>query len=80
MSAVISIISRHDLSIGADCGNQPNKSKLALYKPLLHFNSHLRQLYTSNKTECFSYKGGFGVCGHHTHINMFKRIAGLGYT
>ena len=31
------------------------KSKLALYKLLL---SLLKQLYISNKTECFSHKGG----------------------
>ena len=45
-----------------------------------HFDSHLRQLYTSNKTDCFCNKGGFGVCGRHTHIKVFKRIAGLDYT
>ena len=25
--------------------NQPNKSKLVLYKALIHINSHLKQLY-----------------------------------
>ena len=42
-----------------------------------HFKSHLKQLYISNKTECFNYKGGYGIC-EHMHIKIFKR-AGLGY-
>ena len=55
---------------------QPNKSKLVLYKPLIHCNSHYKQLYLINKTEHFSYKGG---CGVHevTSIEVFKRRAGL---
>ena len=31
-------------------GSQPNKSKLAPYKLSIHFNSHLKQLYITNKT------------------------------
>ena len=49
---------RHSLSIDAHCRSQPNKSKQVLYKPLIHFNSCLKQLCRSNKTERFSYKGG----------------------
>ena len=41
--------------------NLRNKNKLALYKPLLHLYSHLKQLYISNTMECLSYKGGRGV-------------------
>ena len=37
MAAIVGIISRHGLTIKAHHRNQPNKSKLALYKPLLHF-------------------------------------------
>ena len=70
MEAIVDIISRRDLRIEAHRGNQPNKSKLALYKPLLHLYSHLKQLYISNKTERFSYKGGCGVCGY-TCIEAF---------
>ena len=66
MTAIASIDSRRGLRIEACHRNQPNKSKLALYKPLLHFYSDLKQLYTSKKTEHFSYKGGYSVCGH-TH-------------
>ena len=57
MAAVVSIISSRGLSIDACCGNQPNKHKIALYKLSIYFNSSLKQLYISNKIECFSYKG-----------------------
>ena len=78
MAAIVGIVSRCGLRIEARRRNQPNKSKLALYKPLLHFYSHLKQLYMSNKTERFSYKGGCVVRGR-THIEVNKRRAGLGY-
>ena len=58
--------------------NQPNKSKLVLYKLLLYCNSCLKQLYVSNKTERFSNKDGCGIHGY-THIEVFKGRAGLGY-
>ena len=76
--AIVGIISRRDLIIEAHCRNLLNKSKLALYKLLLHFYSHLKQLYISNKMEHFSYKCR---CGIHrcTHIETFTRRAGLGY-
>ena len=72
MVAIVSINSRRGLRIEAHHRNQPNKSKLALYKSLLHFYSHLEQLYISNKTEHFSYKGGCGMRGR-THIEAFKK-------
>ena len=78
MAAIAGIISRRGLRNEACHRNQPNKSKLALYKALVHFYSHLKQLYMSNKTEHYSYKGG-----HHVHartrIEAIKRRAGLGY-
>ena len=77
MAAIFGINSRCGLRIEACHRNQPNKSKVALYKSLLHFYSHLKQLYISNKTECFSYKGGV-ACGR-TRIEVFKRKAGLSY-
>ena len=61
IAAVIGIVSRHGLTIEAHCRNQHNKSRLALFKPLLHFYS---QLYISKKMEYFSYKGGCGIGGH----------------
>ena len=58
MAAVIGINSSHGLTITIKVCHikQPNKSKLAM---LLHFKC-LKQLYTSNKIEHFSYKGDFG--------------------
>ena len=44
MAAVVGIVSRHGLSIHMHHGKKPNKSKLALYKLLLHSNSRLKQL------------------------------------
>ena len=58
MAAVVIIDDGHGLTIEACHINQPNKSKLLLYKLLLHFNVPFKQLCTSNKTEHFSYKGG----------------------
>ena len=40
-----------------------------------HFNSYLKQLYISIKSEHFSYKSGCGMM----RIEAFKRRAGLGY-
>ena len=75
MAAIVDIVSRRGLRIEARHRNQPNKSKLALYKPLLHLYSHLKQPYISNKTERFSYKGVRG----RTCIEAFQRRAGLAY-
>ena len=50
--------------IKARHSNQPNKSKLLLYNRYFHFNIPFKQLYASCKTERFSYKGVWGVCGH----------------
>ena len=63
MAAIVDIVSRYGLRIEARRRNQTNKSKQALYKPLLRLYSHLKQPYISNKTERFSYKGGHGVRG-----------------
>ena len=79
MATIVGIISRHGLRIEVHHRNQPNKSKLLLYK--LYLNSQLKQLYISNKTKQFSYiyKGGCSIC-MHTHIEVLKRGAGLNYT
>ena len=56
------------------CRKQTCKTKLLLYKPGALFYSNLKQLYISNKTEDFSYKGGYGVCGeHHMCIKAFLK-------
>ena len=78
MGAIVGIVSRRGLRNEACRRNQPNKSKLALYKPLRHIPSHLKQLYMSRKTERFSYKDGCIVHGR-TCIKAIKRRAGLGY-
>ena len=72
MTAIVGIISRRGLAIEVCHRNQPNKSKLAPYELLIHFYSHLKQLYISNKTEHLSFKGGCGTHGH-TCIEAFKR-------
>ena len=33
----------------------------------LDFNSHLKQLYISNKIKHFSFNRGCVVCGHHAY-------------
>ena len=78
MAAIVDIVSRRGLRIEAHRRNQPNKSKLALYKPLLRLYSHLKQLYVSNKTKRFSYKGRLGVRGR-ARIEAFQIRAGLAY-
>ena len=41
MAVVVGISSGRDVGIYTRRGNKPNKSKLALYKPLIHCNSRL---------------------------------------
>ena len=78
MAAIVSIVSRSQLTIEAYRRNQTNKSKLALYKRWIHFHSYLKQFYINNKTERFSYNGGCGLHGR-TLIETFKRRVDLGY-
>ena len=78
MAAIVDIVSRCGLRIGARRRNQPNKSKLALYKPSFRLYSHLKQPYISTKTKPFSYKGGRRVRGC-ARIEAFQRRAGLAY-
>ena len=51
MATVVGITNGSGLGINTLCGKYPNKSMLALYKVLIHFYSHLKQLYLSNETE-----------------------------
>ena len=74
--AVVIMDDGRGLIIEACHRNQPNKCKPLLYK-LFCFNTPFKRLYTSNEMEHFSYKGGCdGLM--HTHIEVFKRRAGLG--
>ena len=76
MAAIVSIVSRHCLRIKARCRNQPNKSKLLMYKPFLCLYSHLSQPYISNKMKRFSYKNGCqGVCmGVHVSRHLKEEL------
>ena len=58
MATVVIVVNGRGLSIVTRRRNSPTKSKLALYKALIHCNSHQKQLYSSNKTERLSYKVG----------------------
>ena len=78
MAAMVGIGSRCGLTIEVHHKTQPNKSKIALYKPLLHVYSDLKKQYTSRKTERFSYGDGCGIHGH-TPSKVIKRRAGFSY-
>ena len=71
MAIVVVIINGLGLGIDTRRRHYPTKSCLALYKGLIHCNSHYKQPYLSNKTECFSYKGGCGI-SECMHIETFK--------
>ena len=60
MAAVVSGGGR-GLRIEVHHSKRPNKSTPLLYSYYFHFNIPFKQLYTSWKTERFSYKGGCGV-------------------
>ena len=70
MAAIVSVISGHGFTI-EEC----NKNQLALYKLLFHFNSHLKQLYISNKMEHFIYKDGCGAHGIHVLRHLKEELA-----
>ena len=78
MTGIVDVVSRCGLAIEARCRKQPNKTKLTLYKPLLHFYNHVKQLYISNKKKHVSYKSGCDIHGCAC-IQMFKTIVGLSY-
>ena len=40
IATVVSMVNECVLGIYMQCGNQSNKSKVALYKVLIHYNSH----------------------------------------
>ena len=80
MAAIVGIVSRRrGLRIEARRRNQPNKSKLALYKPLLRLYSHLKQPPISNKTKRFSYKGGCGGRGRSRIEALKEELAWATY-
>ena len=62
MTIAVCIVSRSGLRIGVYLRNQPNKTKLALYKLLISLYESFKQLYMSEKIEHGSYEEG---CGMH---------------
>ena len=81
MAAIVSIASRRGLSIDACHTNQPNKSKLQLYKLLIHFlvviyNSYTQvtRQSTSVKKVDVAYVGRYYTC-----IKALKIRAVVGY-
>ena len=75
MAVIVGIVSRRGLRNKSHRRNKCNKRKLALYKPLLQCKSYLKQLYMSNKTERFSYKGGYGCVGVHIPRRLKEELA-----
>ena len=67
MAAVVSIVSGCDISIHTCRENWPNKCKLALYKPLIHCNSHLK--HCSDVTQRSASVIKMGVVDIEVHIS-----------
>ena len=64
--AIVDVVSRCGFIIGTHHRNQPKENKLALYKLLLSFYSHMKQSYISNKKKHFSYEGDeVYIYGHY---------------
>ena len=72
MAAIVVICSGHGLRIK---GHYRHQTKLW---PLLLFNYHLKQLYISDKTEQFSYRGGAVYMGIACLTRLLKEQ--LAYT
>ena len=77
MAATVGIVSSymHGLTIKAHCRNQPNKSKLALYKLLL--SQSLKIAIHSNKMQHSSYKGSVTYVGVHVSKHLKESWLGL---
>ena len=61
MATVVIIANGMALQLVFVVDTNPIRVYLVLCKALIHSNSHLKQLYSSNKTVRFSYMGGCGV-------------------
>ena len=79
MAAIVGIISRRGLRIEACCRSQPNKSKLALYKPLHRLYSHLKQPYIGNKMNASVIKVGVVCMGVHVSRHLKEELAWTTY-
>ena len=67
MTTVFSVANSHGFRTKTYCRNQPNKTRLALYKPLLS----LLKVYVSNKTVHFSLKVGVACMYQGVEVCMF---------
>ena len=76
--ALVSLMGMALASIRVMATNPIRVRKLALCKVLIYYNTHLKQLYLSNKTKHSSYKSGCGI-DECMHINVFNRRAGKDY-
>ena len=78
MAAVVVINDGRGFRVEAHRINQPSKSiSYRCISYYCHFNIPFKQLYTSNKTKHFSYRGGCSMHGSRC-IEGFKRRPGLG--
>ena len=77
-AAVVIIDDGGELTVEVRCITNLIRVIFRCISHYFHFNIPFKQLYTSNKKERFSYKGG---CSMHEcmHIEVLKRRAGLGY-
>ena len=75
MAAIVGIVSRRGLRIEARRRNRPNKSKLVLYKPLLHLYSHLKQPPIGNKMKRSVIKVGVVYMGVHISRRLKEETA-----
>ena len=78
IAIVVGIVSGHGHTVEECHRNQLDKSKLALYKPLLSLKQTLKQLSTGNKTEHFMYKGRCDVHLSKTSwpvLHTYKQMA-----
>ena len=75
MLAIVSMLVGVALALCVCRRNQPNRSKLVLYKLLIHFNCCLQQLYLSNKTVRFSLKVGLAYVSIHVSRHLKLELA-----
>ena len=79
MAAIVGIISRRGFRIKAHHRNQPNKSKLVLYKPLIRLYRHSKQPYISNKTNASVIKVCVVCVGVHVSRRLKEELAWATY-
>ena len=81
MAAVVSTVSRYDLTIDVSRKNQPNKNNLTQHKPLLLFSQSFKTVAYKQQDGAFQLRIKVGVVyvGRCTDFEAFKRRAVLNY-